>query len=305
MRFALVAWGLLAAAAAAAQPYRRTRVPETEVCLSWPNRTITYQVDAAGSSRTPRDSEFQAIDAAFRTWQQLSDSCSDFRLIAGPRLAELVVGGAPGSEGVNAITFREVSCQVAVPAGDPCLAASTCQNEYRCWDHPEEVIALTTVTYKKRSGQIQDADIELQAAPHADGEAFLFTTVNAPPCSADSVSVSCVAMDVQNTMTHEIGHLLGFDHVPGLGSTMEASALVGETNKRIIDSGTAQGFCDTYPRALAPVPCDQQAQLRRRIVARSTGTPGLESVGCSALTGLEGEALFLAGCLLARRRRRS
>ncbi len=45
----------------------------------------TYRVDAAGSTRTPGDAEFTAIDQAFAAWQAVSDGCSDFRFERGPR----------------------------------------------------------------------------------------------------------------------------------------------------------------------------------------------------------------------------
>ena len=48
---------------------------------------------------------------------------------------------------------------------------------------------------------------------------------------------------------------------------MEATALLGETQTRIIDQGTATGFCDTYPKGLPAVPCDQQAQIIKKALA--------------------------------------
>jgi hypothetical protein len=189
-----------------------------------------------------------------------------------------------------------------VPQDDLCLAEDSCGNSYRCWDHSDSTIALTTTTFSFKTGTIFDADIELNAAPHLAGEAFLFTTVASPPCPEGNQSVSCVSSDVQNTMTHEIGHALGLDHVDVAGSTMEPSAPTGETRKRIIDNGTAAGFCDTYPRGAPAVPCDQLGQVRLRIVAKNTGTAGLEALGCSSAT-TGGSSVVLA-LLVAMWRRR-
>ena len=118
------------------------------------------------------------------------------------------------------------------------------------------------------------------------------------------MSATCVATDVQNTLTHEIGHAVGFDHVDALGSTMEPTAPLGEITKRIIDHGTVEGFCETYPKGGPPSPCDAQELSRRIIVARATGTPQLADFGCASAAGpLELVALALAAAALTRRRR--
>ncbi len=285
-------------------PYRRTVVPREEsLCLAWNNRQFTYNVQAAGSSQTPGETEFDAIDASFQSWQALSNICSDFQFIKGPRLPNVLVGKVPGSENNNVVVFRETKCIDVVPANDTCFNDDSCSNKHNCWDYDDNVIGLTTTTFSFRTGTIFDADIELNASPHFDGTSFLFTTVGSPVCSPENVNTSCVATDVQNTLTHEIGHALGFDHVEIFGSTVEASAPIGDTKKRIIDSGTSQGFCSTYPRGQPPTLCDDVGQLRRKVVARNTGTAGLEAIGCAAATGGASLALIvLTGWLRLRRR---
>ncbi len=296
---------LVGSTCAWAQPFIRTQVPGREdlgqLCLTWNKRQLIYVVDAAGSSRTPGESEFAAIDASFASWQAVSDTCSDFRFVRGERASNVAVGR--GTESSNAIVFRELSCRVVVSVNDGCLADGSCANRYNCWDHSDSTIALTTTTYSRKTGAIYDSDIEFNAAPHADSRQFLFTAVSSPPCPAGLDAVTCVATDIQNTLTHEIGHSVGFDHVENPGATMEAEAAPGETRKRIIDLGLSQGFCQTYPKGLPPVPCDELAQLRRRVIAKSAGTPGLSGLGCSAMPTTF--ALGLLGLLvigLSRRR---
>lgn len=281
---------------AQAQPFRRTVAGvanETTLCVTWSDRTFDYRVDQDGSAQTPGETEFTAIDSAFAAWQAVSDSCSDFRFVRGARLADGRVGR--GTERENLLVFRDRRCGDVVPLSDPCLADGSCGNTFRCWDHSDGTIGLTTVTYSTRSGIAVDADIEFNSG------AFLMTTISSPPCENGREAPTCVAYDVQNTATHEIGHAVGFDHVDDPNSTMAPTAPVGETSKRVIDLGTAGGFCQTYPRNQPPLPCDEFASQSSRIIARNTGTFGID---CVASTG-GGAPLLLGLALWLRRRRRS
>ena len=291
----LAALVLLTALSASAQGYVRTVASDngsTVICVAWNKRQLTYRVDAAGSAQTPGDSEFTALDSAFATWQVLSDSCSDFSFIRGPRIDAPNIG--KGTEDANVLTFREESCRTAAPQSDPCNSDGSCGNKYHCWDHSDGTIALTTLTFSTRTGLILDADIEFNSAT------YLFTTISSPPCEPGREAPTCVAYDLQNTATHEIGHVVGFDHVDNPTSTMAPTAPVGETSKRILDLGTADGFCSTYPAGGPPMPCDEQAQLQRHINAQNAG-----SFGCTC-SGVAGGPWLLgaAGLLFALRRRR-
>jgi hypothetical protein len=269
---------LVVATPAFAQSYIRTQVPGKNICLAWTKRVYTFHVHSAGSSKTPQNAEFAGIDAAFQSWGQLAEKCSDFRFVKGQQVDTVTVGYKQGEENANILTFRETSCQTAVPSSDSCFVDGSCGNKYNCWDHSDGTIALTTTTFSFKSGTIYDADIEFNAAEHTDGESFLFTTVSSPPCPETSPGPLCVATDIQNTLTHELGHVVGLDHTDVLGSTMEPSAPLGETQKRIIDEGTAAGFCETYPIGATTPPCDATATISRRIYAINKGT----NTGCTA-----------------------
>jgi hypothetical protein len=299
----LLLGGLLCAGAAGAQlDYNRTLVPGRPLCLVWPGRDYVYHLDAAGSARTPGDSEFAAIEAAFDTWRAVSASCSDFRFIRGEDWTLPVTVGYDEEhpfDNYNVVTFRARNCPDIVPAEDPCWRAATCGNLYQCWSHGGATIGLTTSSFSFRDGRVVDSDIELNAAETQYGPSFLFTTVDGPPCQGEATT-DCVAYDVQNTMTHEIGHVVGLDHVFAAGSTMEATAAQGETSKRVIDPGTAAGFCSTYPRGLPPNQCRTPQDPGLKLVAEGKGT------GCDASAqGPFGVGLLLWVRALWRRRRGS
>ena len=283
---------------AEAQEYRRTVVPGRPFCVVWPGREYLYRLDAAGSLRTPGDSEFAAIDAAVASWRSVSSTCSDYVFTRGPDLHNPQVGyRQDGGENENVITFREVDCNDIVLPDDPCLEDDTCANVHACWEHGGATIGLTTTTFSFRTGYILDADIEFNAA--GDGRGFLFTTVDSPQC--DGVrNTDCVGTDVQNTVTHELGHVVGLDHVPEVpGSTMEPTAHPGETRKRVIDVGSAAGFCDAYPRGLPPTQCGENPELGRHFQAISNGPWS----GCGTAPGSLLPMAALLGAGVARRRR--
>ncbi len=108
------------------------------------------------------------------------------------------------------------------------------------WLHDANNYAVTTLTFVRSTGEILDADIEINSYIHefADcGEAHPGT------CPAS-------VADLENMLTHEVGHVLGLDHpLGGSGdTTMFASAQSNETKKRSLEQDDKDGLCAIYPR---------------------------------------------------------
>jgi hypothetical protein len=180
------------------------------------------------------------------------------------------------------------------------VADDSCPSKYQCFNDSQDALAFTYTTASKRSGKIYDADIIINAT-----KPVFFTTVDGPGCGSSPPSYNCVVYDLQNVLTHEIGHFIGLDHVEDPTSTMYPSAIPGELDKRSIDPDSAAGLCDTYPRGLPPTPC--VGTLDQHIIGTNVGTatPGCTS---SASGGGLGSvwaclaAMFLRARLRARRR---
>lgn len=246
---------VIALALAASEPYVRSRVSalQNAHCLWWQEgSTIEYRQHARGNPATTGDTELTAVARSFQSWQAVMDQCGSLTLQEGPRTDTLKVGHDVGSSSnENVVLFRTEYCADKVPSSDPCWRVENddCMNRYDCWHYARGTIALTTTTFDQQSGFIYGADIE------ANAYSFIFTTVDAPPCVSPVFNQSCVATDVENTMTHEIGHLLGLDHTSYPGSTMNASAPPGETSKRSIDQGSKEFICETYPKGLVSRDC--------------------------------------------------
>jgi MYXO-CTERM domain-containing protein len=176
-------------AAASARAYVRSHSSKGNTPLAW-HGNCAYLIE--GSAYTPDVSSANAkaaIEASAATWN--TTGCSYFNLKFDPPEA----GGSATMErpeGKNFIVFREDSWCPPDP-------------KEACYD--TSATALTTVFYIDKpgdssDGQILDADVELNNVD------FAFTVDSTRPPNAGTRTVA----DIQNTVTHELGHLLGLDH---------------------------------------------------------------------------------------------
>jgi hypothetical protein len=169
------------------------------------------------------------------------------------------------------------------------------------------LLAITNVTYAVNTGEILDADILVNGAYFAIedvGDVFACRNGNR-------------AFDIRNTLVHEIGHLLGFDHTPVADATMFASADACEVKKRDLEQDDKDGLCTVYPTGAAARPCRAAPSYAASRAFDPTPwrnqctrvPPVVEPGGCSCGAAAPTDALggiALSGALLrARRRRRS
>src|SRR2546421_6188655 len=209
--------------------------------LFWASRGHSYQIDSRGTPDVPSASAFDAVRKSFATWAAVS--CSDLAFDeVPPAPTDRRIGYVQGATNRNLVLWRTQTCASAVPANDPCLTQGGCSNKYDCWDGDSSAIATTTTTSVTSTGEILDADIEL------NDPAFTFTTADGPPCAPGGTRVGCVAYDVQNTITHEAGHTMGLGHSSDPNATMYAFAPNGDTSKRMLHADDVRGICDIYPK---------------------------------------------------------
>ena len=283
--------------------YNRSIVPDGTMCLFWAPRTLEFVTNDRCAPGVPLGACLDAVAKSFFAWT--SPSCTDLAFVNGGTSSRRDVGYSPGAnDNVNLVLWRSVACARAAPAADACWSDGTCANAYDCWDgslHGDSTIAVTTTTFNRKTGQLVDADVELNAAPPASGTRFTFTVVDAPRCDEPGAPAppGCVSTDVRNTVTHEAGHFLGLAHATDPSATMFASAAPGETSKRVLGDDDIAGICAIYPRGKPVVTCLSTNAIAITAQSASNGTCG----GCAG-----GDAGFFAAgaaLLLALRRRRA
>lgn len=230
--------------------YVRTGPTKAGHYLYWENHTVPVTVDSAGTTALPADQEFTIIDASIDTWNTATAMCTKFRANDVGRQALEV-----GNDKVNLIKIRDTMWGRPASGNDPARTYSAA------------AAGITTAVYvddsgSSRDGAIVDADVEINGV---NFDVSANNATNGPPglCRAE----------LQNTLTHEIGHLHGLEHpclagndpprmdnlgnpVPQcsaasdpkiLDATMYNFQECGETKKETLSDDDIKAICDTYP----------------------------------------------------------
>ncbi len=229
--------------------------------FKWPQSCVmitAYPADFV--SRMPLDEIMSATTGSADAWSVVSDPCTYLDITV-----DYSTGPTPRANPhdlQSMVIFRTMSwCKL--------LANGSCDP----MDYYDPVaLAITTVSARMSSGQITDADIEV------NGFHFMWGDLVAnPPGGGTQVH------DLRNAMTHEMGHLIGLDHtcfLPGstpprpdndmgqpipdcsvasqdiIETTMFPSADSGHVDKRTLAPDDQRAVCEIYPAANDPNVCE-------------------------------------------------
>lgn len=105
----------------------------------------------------------------------------------------------------------------------------------------ENTIALTTLTVDRETGQLLDADVEL----NAHGNDFTLTTAG-------------VKVDLLSVALHEAGHVLGILHSDWSTSTMASGYDSGSLELRTLEADDTRALCTLMPPGEIAADCDAE-----------------------------------------------
>jgi hypothetical protein len=199
--------------------------------LYWPITCVTYDVQQDGSKSAPYDTARDIADAAFDSWKHAT--CAD--------------GSTPSFElrnlGPVACDKHEYNDQQSTFGGNANLVVFR-DDEWTATKDPH-TLALTTVTYNKNTGEIYDADIEVNSHIQIGSVGGGISTETPVPGNS---------FDLQSILTHEAGHFLGLAHsdigcqgLSGDCPSMDAMYRTGSDDFRTLAKDDVDGICAVYP----------------------------------------------------------
>jgi hypothetical protein len=220
--------------------------------LYWPGACVSFSVQKDGSPlrKISEKTAEQVISTAFGQWTGADCGNGAHPSIAmhdhGPISCDKQEYNQ-NSGNANIFMFRDKAWPYA---GDAGTGASV------------ETLALTTVTYNVNTGEIYDADVEINS--------------HDTPITVGDQNVQA---DLASILTHECGHFLGMAHTPVVDATMYPSYQFGDTSLRSLAPDDVAGICAIYPPDRQVGPC---YPTPRHGYSDSCASPPASGCACSA-----------------------
>ncbi len=183
--------------------------------ICWVERSHDVYLSQAGSSALDFDDVEATVQASLDTWSAVA--CSDWDFVYAGTTTDVAVGfDADDLEAnTNVVVF----------------------NETDFWT--DSYAALTLITFHAETGRIYDADVEF------NGTDYDFS-IGQP--GGDT-------FEVEDVLTHELGHFVGLGHSEVVEATMAAGSLPGETFHMDLHADDIEGLCTIYPTGEATPDC--------------------------------------------------
>jgi hypothetical protein len=167
--------------------------------IKWPTRSIQIALSTSLSSPSPaikpESDVLGAVRRALASWSRIAN----IKFVETSSRNQSV-SPTSGGDGVSLITIAGTGENLALFAEG-------------------NTTARTRVFYDLDTGEISEADIVINPYPYSEsGAALQFSTDGSPG-----------TYDLESTLAHEIGHLLGLSHSHVIGATMQATQALNGT----------------------------------------------------------------------------
>jgi hypothetical protein len=195
--------------------------------LYWPTRCVGMSIDTSSVRKLSGDLVQTKLREAFERWSNVD--CSPY-----------VGAGAPkGAPSIEARYLEPVTCRDGFDVGKPSSNALLFQDN--AWPHAQrssggidedsDTLALTTLRFDTKTGEIFGGTLEMNTAQH-DFEV--------------SPGQGSKAFDLDRVLTHEVGHFLGLAHTDVADGVMYWAAKPGQASSELAEDDR-RAICEAYP----------------------------------------------------------
>jgi len=194
--------------------------------LAWFDRCSSVALLPRAKNSIPEETIRTTIQRSFDTWSRVTCDGESVGVVG-----ELIDADATESEPRHS----------SVGSNQNVIMFVDSQSVWRARMNPTAAIGLTSVFHSKKTGRILGADMEIN-----DWNVTLGVCRGTCPPTVT---------DLENVLTHEVGHYYGLGHVSDEEATMYFQAPAGDVQKRDLAPDDEAGLCDTYPAGTFPSAC--------------------------------------------------
>lgn len=245
--------------------------PQHDPCkqtLAWQRSCIGFAVHEGNSSQISSGRARELLHDAFDTWEEAY--CQS------------------GMPGISVHDLGHVTCdEVEYEPDHGNVNVLVFRDDH--WPHDRFDLALTTVTYDPNTGEIFDADMEINTHTHRFSE-----------------EPGIDEYDLLSVLTHEAGHALGLEHSERPNTTMAPDIMVQEMAHRQLSPDDIEGICGLYPTRQDETECNP---IPQHGFSSTCASEQYDHSGTCQLTPPSGDAprwwVLVAALYCARRARRN